>query len=83
MKRTPPIVAASRRCCGSYHVLDRQPGQDRHTVIDLLARERDLIAGSVEFGDRELVVGQFGLLDTEHVNRIGVQPLQQMCKANF
>ncbi len=67
----------------AYHVLNRQAGQDRHAVVSLLARERDLVAGSVEFGDRELVVGQFGLLDAEHVNRIGVQPLQQMCKANF
>jgi hypothetical protein len=67
----------------AYNIFNRQAGQDCHAVVGLLARERDLVAGSVEFGDREFVVRQLGLLDTEHVNRIGVQPLQQMCKTNF
>jgi hypothetical protein len=53
-----------------HHVGDRQLRQDRHAVVGFLAAEGDLVAGGVDLGHREFVVGELGLLQAEHVDRV-------------
>jgi hypothetical protein len=67
----------------AHHVGERMARQDRHAVVGLLAAEGDLVAGGLDLGLREFIVGELGLLDAEHVDRIGGQPLQQVGEADF
>ena len=67
----------------AHDIGDGEARQDRHAVIRLLAAEHDLVAGRIDLGDGEFVVGELGLLDAEHVDGIGGEPLKQVRQADF
>ncbi|KAF1858411.1 hypothetical protein Lal_00014922 [Lupinus albus] len=67
----------------AHDVRDGQARQDRHPVVRLLAAEHDFIAGRVDVRHGELVVRELGLLDAEHVDGVGGEPLQQVRQADL
>ena len=65
------------------HIGNRMARQNRHAVIGLLACIDHLIAGGIDVGYREFVVGQFGFLQTQHIYRIVGKPLQYLRQTDF
>ena len=61
----------------------RIPADDGHAVVGLLAGVDDMIAGGLEGLGREVVIGQLGFLQAQHIGRIRSEPVEHLRQAHL
>ena len=81
-------VALMTRECSSVkppmffgHVAQGREAQDRDAVVGLLAEHGGLVAGRLQDLQRELVVAHLELLQAQHVDRVGGEPVEHVLQA--
>ena len=63
-------------------VLARLAGNDRHAVIGLLTGPDSVVPDFGESFQRKMLVGQFQFLQTQHINRVVMQPGQHLLQTH-
>ena len=65
-----------------HHVDGFGCAEQGHAVVGLLAKPLRLVTGCRKGRMRKLVVGHLGLLQHQHINRVGCQPVQHLWQAD-
>ena len=63
--------------------MQRLAAEQGNAVIGFLPKKRGVVAGGQQRLDRKMLVTEFEFLQTQHIDRVGGQPVQHLRQAYF